>query len=105
MSVPRNPRATSLCSPDATGIHSIGATVGLALLRHRDRHRLTQADMARRCGISRGRYNQLESGRQTGITVVTLMRLAAACGTTPDVILGFRFDVPERVAGIFVGLR
>jgi transcriptional regulator with XRE-family HTH domain len=85
-------------------MNGIAATIGLTLMRYRDRHNLTQMVMARRCSISRGRYNQIESGRPTGIHVVTLMRLAIGCETTPDGMLGFAFD-PLPVPGIFAGLR
>lgn len=70
----------------------MGATVGLAVLRYRDANRLTQAALARKCGVSRSRYNQVESGRDTGMHVVTLMRLAAGCESTPNDMLGFVVD-------------
>jgi transcriptional regulator with XRE-family HTH domain len=78
--------------------------VGLALLRYRDRRGLTQTAMARRCGISRSRYNQIEAGRPTEIRVATLMRLAEGCETTPDGMLGFSLR-PAPGRGIFAGLR
>jgi transcriptional regulator with XRE-family HTH domain len=98
------PRLRSVCNPDATGLHSIAATVAWALLRYRDRYGLTQGALARKCGISRGRYNRIEGGEPTGITVATLMRLADGCETTPDGLLGFAAD-PAPLPGIFVGLR
>jgi DNA-binding XRE family transcriptional regulator len=92
--IARKCRTTSKCSVDATGIHGIAATIGLALLRYRDSRHLTQRAMARRCGISRSRYIQIEGGRPMGIRVATLMRLAEGCETTPDGMLGFRFAEP-----------
>lgn len=70
----------------------MAATVGLAVLRYRDANGLTQAALARKCSISRSRYNQVESCRQTGMHVVTLMRLADGCEKTPNDMLGFVLD-------------
>lgn len=92
MIVARNKRKTSLCTPEATGIHSIASTVSLAILRERDRLRMSQTELARRAGISRTHLSQIEAGREggRGILLVTFLRLARGLDTTPDGMLGYR---------------
>lgn len=89
---------------DGTGIDSVASVLGLAVIRYRDSRGLTQLAMARRAGISRGRLNAIESGRKTGVTVVTLIRLADACETTADGLLGYRL-AGQVLPGVFSGLR
>lgn len=45
--------------------------------------RITQADLAKRIGVSYVRLNEIVNGRR-GITPSTALRLAKALGTTPD---------------------
>lgn len=98
MIVARQERKTSLCTPEATGIHSIASTISLAILRHRDRLGISQTQLARRAGISRSRLNELESGREggRGIYLTTFLQLARGLETTPDCMLDYRVVPPSR---------
>src|SRR5580704_8418902 len=105
MSVPWKSRVTSLCTPQATGLHSIAQTISLSILRYRDFRGMSQSELAQLSGVSRGRLNELEAGREGGIGlhVVTLMRLCGALATTPDCMLGYCVD-RRLMPGVFAGL-
>ncbi len=107
MIVARSARKTSLCTPEATGIHSVASTISLSILRERDRLGISQTELARRAGMSRSRLSELEAGRPAtgrGIYLVTVMLLARELETTPDEMLGYRLP-PAPAVGIFPGLR
>jgi len=51
----------------------------------RGKHLLTQAELAKKAGISRDTLNQVERGRQKP-SFLTLRKLAAALGVEPEEI-------------------
>lgn len=75
------------------------------MLRYRDFRGMSQTQLAAYSGISRGRVNELEAGREDGIGihVVTLMRLCGALATTPDCMLGYCVD-RRLMPGVWPGL-
>ena len=60
-------------------------TLGQTLYLWRLEHRLTQAELARRCGISRPNLSGIENGARD-ITVETLRRLAKALGVSAGIL-------------------
>lgn len=61
--------------------------VSSMLRRMRDRKGFTQADLAKRLGLSPGRVSQLESGTlRDAPSLQTLMRFAQACGETIAIV-------------------
>jgi transcriptional regulator with XRE-family HTH domain len=96
------PVRRSLAEPSGNGSDTLRATyehVAADLIRTiRRRSGLTQAEMAKRCGLARPALSAYENGRRQP-SVATLARIAAACGAkvelTPSVDLfrnGAKFE-------------
>lgn len=68
----------------------VGGTQNLELLRLRQMVQgqgISQAELARRCGVSLYTYKNLESGRQRGCHGSLLVRLSEVLGVTPGYLL------------------
>ena len=108
------------CSTYADHIRTVNATQALSLMEitqslvstdamqnrvgERLRSRIealgiSQAEAARRCGLSAPRFNNYVAGRRPP-DVNTLMDMARALNTTTDYLLGFSVIEPPDMAGI-----
>ena len=61
--------------------HFLANEVSIEILRYRAKHRLTQAALAKKLGVSQPYINNLEDGEHTP-TIATLRKLADALGIT-----------------------
>lgn len=68
-------------------------SLGRGVAQQRRIHRLTQAELGERAGLSRSTIANIEVGRQD-ITITTLLALADALGLAPSLLL------PGRVTGL-----
>lgn len=67
-------------SPDAKAAEAVFAqayAIALQVIELRERHGLTQAELARRCGVDQGDISRIERG-STSPTARTLQRIADA---------------------------
>jgi transcriptional regulator with XRE-family HTH domain len=62
-------------------------SIGKKIRELRDSKGLSQVDLASAIGVSKGAISQWETGLVKNITGKTLLKLAKALGTTPDVLL------------------
>jgi transcriptional regulator with XRE-family HTH domain len=79
-------------SPDAAGAG--GTDLGRRIAEHRDRSRLTVADVAERAGMSPQYLSYLESSPAASPTPATLTRLAVALDVTPSSLEGAGMNMP-----------
>jgi transcriptional regulator with XRE-family HTH domain len=63
--------------------HDLAAHIGSALRQHRDRHRLSQAELAERAAISQSAVARIERGGRGGPRIDTLARLFAVLARAP----------------------
>lgn len=66
--------------------HATPESFGLILRGHREAQGMTQADVARRCAVTRTYISALENGRKNP-TLETQVRLAAALGVELSVLV------------------
>ena len=66
---------------------SIGAAIARSIVARREALGLTQAAAARRMGVSRQYWSQIESG-QRRLGSVTLVRVAGALETSASALMG-----------------
>ena len=61
--------------------------ITLRLHALRQRRRLSQAELARRSGVSQATISRIEAGKTRGVDLATLDRLARALGVSPRSLL------------------
>ena len=61
--------------------------ITLRLQALRERRGLSQAELARRSGVSQATISRIEAGKTRGVDLVTLDRLARALGVSPGSLL------------------
>lgn len=61
--------------------------ITLRLQELRDRRGLSQAELARRSGVSQATISRIEAGKTKGVDLVTLDRLSRALGVSPRSLL------------------
>ena len=71
-----------------------GTDLGRRICEHRERAGLSRAETAERAGLSAGYLAYLESSQDPNPTQATLIRLAAALGTSPGALSGAGLTMP-----------
>lgn len=61
--------------------------ITLRLQELRERRKLSQAELARRSGVSQATISRIEAGMTKGVDLATLERLADALGVSPRSLL------------------
>lgn len=61
--------------------------ITLRLQELRERRKLSQAELARRSGVSQATVSRIEAGMTKGVDLATLERLADALGVSPRSLL------------------
>lgn len=66
---------------------ALNKKIGTRLAKYRARHNLTQEELAKDIGVTRGFLSDIERGAKS-ISVVTLACISAATGITPNKLMG-----------------
>jgi len=69
-------------------------TLGSRIRQARDHYGMSQAELARRIGISATALNQIESGKTSDPGVTRIVKIAETLGVSADLLLGI--GMPKR---------